>query len=166
MIDKLVIGQCVVHPRYGAGTVVRVRSGMSGESYECYFVIDIPSLDLTVHIPSDSVEGVQLRDLSSMGRLKGALAILSSEPSELPTDYRQRRAKMAESIEDGEPASLAEAIRDLRGLQDRKTLSTLEAALLTRTKRQLAGELALVMETDLPEAMHRVESALASGRPA
>jgi CarD family transcriptional regulator len=160
MTQQLEIGQKIVHRRYGAGTVVRVRKGRADEDFERYYVIDIPSRDLKVHLPVDSDQQMDLRRLASKTKMNRAFSLLSKEPSDLPKDYRERRALISEALKDGTVIALAEVIRDLVGLKNRKSLSTLESTWLTNAKRRLAGELALVTGVDLNQAMQRIEKAL------
>ena len=162
-MGELAVGQKVVHPRYGAGTVVQVRTGGADEDHKLYYVIHIPSKDLQVHLPVDAAGGVELRELVSVLKMDNALNILRSEPVLLPSDYRERRAWVVESMQDGAVGSLAQVIRDLHGLHGRKTLSVLESSVLLDAKRQLAGELALVVGIEFKDAMRRVESALSKG---
>lgn len=165
-MEELAVGQVVVHPRYGAGTVVGVREGRKDEDHEKYYVIEIPSRALQVHLPVESAGGADLRGLATLGKLTHALEILASAPSELPKDYRERHTALTEGMLDGAPASLARGIRDLSGLQGRKSLSEIEGALFANAKRQLAGELALVARIGLDEAMRQIEKALHQGHGA
>jgi RNA polymerase-interacting CarD/CdnL/TRCF family regulator len=160
MAKELVVGQNVVHRRYGAGTVVKVRKGREDEEHQSYYVIDIPSRELKVHLPADPSQKMNLRRLASQRKMVKAMKTLSAEPAELPRDYRERRSLISESLEEGSVTSLASVIRDLVGLKSRKSLSTLESTWLTNAKRRLAGELALVVDIDLTEAMQRLEQAL------
>ncbi len=160
MTQQLEIGQKIVHRRYGAGTVVRVRKGSADEEFAKYYVIDIPSRDLKVHLPVDSDQRMDLRKLASKAKMNRAFSLLSEQPSDLPKDYRERRAFISEALEDGTVVALAQVIRDLVGLKNRKSLSTLESTWLTNAKRRLAGELALVTGVDLNQAMQRIEKAL------
>jgi CarD family transcriptional regulator len=160
MTRQLTIGQKIVHRRYGAGTVVKVRKGGEGDEHDRYYVIDIPSRDLKVHLPVDSAKKVELRRLSSMRKMKRALRILTEEPSDLPSDYRERRALVTQLMTEGTVRSLAQIIRDLCGRKRTKNMSTLESTMLTNAKRQFAGELALVAAIDLDDAMQRIEEAL------
>jgi RNA polymerase-interacting CarD/CdnL/TRCF family regulator len=160
MTQQLTVGQKLVHRRYGAGIVVRVRKGREDEDHECYYVIDIPSRDLKLHLPVDGAQNMALRKLVSRRRMNRALRLLSEQPVELPRDYRERRALVTELMTDGTVNSLAQTIRDLYGLQNRKSMSTLESSMLTNAKRRLAGELALVADIELSQAMQRIEQAL------
>ena len=160
MSNELSVGQQIVHPRYGAGTVTSVRDGNSHEAPGRYYVISIPSMGLTVHLPAARVEEVQVRDLASMEKISGALGVLSSQGAPLPKDARERGDALVQSMANGAVASLATVIRDLHLLQSTKALSMRESSLLTQAKRQLAGELALVMGTEVPEALRRIENAL------
>jgi CarD family transcriptional regulator len=161
MAEELTVGQRIVHSRYGAGVVIDLRSGDDDEEHDSYYVIEIPSSALTVHLPVDAVEQVNLREISSKRRMNQALRILSQEPEQLPKDYRERRAMMQQSVSEGAIRSVANVVRDLTGLKRvKKNMSTMELALLTNAKRRLAGELALVSDIELPDAMQAIENAL------
>lgn len=157
---QLTIGQKIVHRRYGAGTVVGVREGNEGEDHERYYIVDIPSKDLKLHLPADWAEDAPLREVASTGKIKRALQMLTEAPIDLPSDYRKRRALVSELMTDGTVRSLARIIRDLCARQREKSMSTLEASMLTDAKRQLAGEVALSEGIDLTQAIQRIESAL------
>jgi RNA polymerase-interacting CarD/CdnL/TRCF family regulator len=160
MTQQLEVGQRIVHRRYGAGTVVRVRKGRKDEEFERYYVLDIPSRDLKVHLPVNSEQQMDLRKLASKAKIGRACSLLSEQPADLPKDYRERRALISEALEEGTVIALAQVIRDLVGLKNRKSLSTLESTWLTNAKRRLAGELALVTGVDLNQAVQRIERAL------
>ena len=164
MTQQLTVGQKIVHRRYGAGTVVRVRKGRQDEEFDNYYVIDIPSRDLKVHLPVNSDQKMDLRALATKAKMNRAMSILSQEPEDLPRDYRERRAFISEALKEGTVIALAQVIRDLVGLKSRKTMSTLEATWLTNAKRRLAGELALIAGLDLNQAAQSIEQALQQGQ--
>ena len=160
MRDELRVGQKIVHPRYGAGTVTSVRAGRAHEAPGRYYVIHIPSMALTVHLPADRLEEVQVRDLVNEEKIRLALGVLGSRGASLPKDARERCNALAESMADGAVASLATVIRDLHALESTKALSLRESSLLTQAKHQLAGEVALVTGTEVGESLRKIESAL------
>lgn len=160
MRAELSVGQKIVHPRYGAGTVTSVRGGGADGAPGRFYVIHIPSMALTVHLPADRLEEVQVRNLSSPDKIAGALSVLGSPGSALPKDARERCTALAETMADGAVASLASVIRDLHLLQSTKVLSTREASMMTQAKQQLAGELALATGTEMAEALRKIDSTL------
>jgi RNA polymerase-interacting CarD/CdnL/TRCF family regulator len=153
-----------LYGRKQAGTVVRVRKGRQDEEFDNYYVIDIPSRDLKVHLPVNSDQKMDLRALATKTKMNHAMSILSQEPEDLPRDYRERRAFISEALKEGTVIALAQVIRDLVGLKSRKTMSTLEATWLTNAKRRLAGELALITGLDLNQAAQSIEQALQQGQ--
>jgi len=160
MSDELKVGQQIVHPRYGAGTITSVRAGGDHEPPGRYYVIDIPSMGMKVHLPVERLEAVQARNLASADHIAGALSVLSSPGAALPKDARERCTALAEAMADGAVRSLATVIRDLNLLQRTKSLSMRESSMLTQAKHQLAGELALVTGTEVAEALRRIDSTL------
>ena len=160
MTNELSVGQKIVHPRYGAGTVTSVRDGSIREAPGRYYIIDIPSMGLKVHLPADRLEEAQVRNLASKEKISGALGILGSPGAGLPKDARQRGDALAQSMADGAVLSLATVIRDLHLLESTKVLSLRESSILTQAKHQLAGELALVTGIEVAEALRKIDGAL------
>lgn len=160
MMREFVTGDKVVHPAYGAGTIVQVRKGRKDEEHKKYYVIDIPGMELTIHLPVEAAQEVGLREPVSTSKMAYALDILGSTPAELPKDYRERHSLIVASMQSGEIISLAQVIRDLSALRTKKNLSVLESNLLGKAKRQLASELAVVTGLELSEALQRIEQAL------
>ncbi len=160
MRAELRVGQKIVHPRYGAGTVTGVRAAGAREAPGRYYVIHIPSMSLTVHLPADRLEEVQVRNIASADNIAGALSVLGSPGAALPKDARERGTALAETMADGAVTSLATVIRDLHLLQLTKTLSTRESGMLTQAKHQLAGELALATDTEVADALRKIDSTL------
>lgn len=160
VMTELSVGQKIVHPRYGAGMVTSVRAGGAHEAPGRYYVIHIPSMALTVHLPADRLEEVQVRALASAEKIVAAMHVLGSPGAALPKDARERCTALAETIADGAVASLAAVIRDLNLLQSTKVLSTREASMMTQAKHQLAGELALATDTEVAEALRKIDSTL------
>ena len=160
MRAELSVGQKIVHPRYGAGTVTSVRAAGAREAPGRYYVIHIPSMALTVHLPANRLDEVQVRDIASADKITGALTVLGSPGATLPKDARERCTALAEAMADGAVVSLATVVRDLHLLQSTKTLSLRESSMLTQAKHQLAGELALAMDTEVAEALRKIDGTL------
>ncbi len=163
MIERLSVGEKIVHRRYGAGIVVDVRDHKEDQIAEQYYVINIPSGSLTVHIPVRAVGEGYLRRVSSKKGMSQALSSLSDTPTELPRDYRERRGVLDELLREGTADALAQVIRDLSALHHRRIPSTAELSLLTDAKRRLAGELALVSDVEIANAMQQIETSLHVG---
>jgi CarD family transcriptional regulator len=163
MIHSLIVGQRVVHPHYGAGIVIEQCTDSEPEKHDGYYVIEIPSSALKVHLNLETAQHVHLRRVSSRRSMGQALGTLGGVPVELPRDYRERRAAIQDSLSKGEVSALARVIRDLHALQRRKSLSSAEVDLLASAKRRLAGELALVSKLELSQALQRVEATLSKG---
>jgi RNA polymerase-interacting CarD/CdnL/TRCF family regulator len=55
------IGDTVVHPHIGAGTIIDTRHQELMDGFEHYYVIEIPTRDSTVFIPMRKMDEVGVR---------------------------------------------------------------------------------------------------------
>jgi CarD family transcriptional regulator len=132
------IGDKVLHPRYGVGTIDAIeRREQDGECRE-YYVIPKPSLCSTIFVPVDSADELGLRPVSNPDTLKEALHILSGD-EECPKSDGLRNLTW------GDPLALAGAIR--RGVTEPKSRypKVSEQHQIKRAKKLLAEEVSVVL---------------------
>ena len=154
------IGDRIVYPRRGAGTVTDVTVMELVDGYSQYYVIELPGDKLTVHVPSEMVDELGVRPVVPKGRIEKVLDILSGQPTVLPDDYKERQAGVREQLATGQALPIAEAIRDLCGHERRKHLTKVDRDLLTEGREFLAGELALVMDQEVLDVHQLIDDAL------
>ncbi|MCE5313628.1 MAG: CarD family transcriptional regulator [Armatimonadota bacterium] len=132
------IGDTVLHPRYGVGTIDAIeRREQDGECRE-YYVIPKPSLCSTIFVPVDSADELGLRPVATADKLKQALQILSGD-GEGPQNDGLRNLTW------GDPLALAGAIR--RGVTEPKSRypKVSEQHQLKRAKKLLVEEMSVVL---------------------
>ncbi|MCD6302499.1 MAG: hypothetical protein J7M15_03115 [Anaerolineae bacterium] len=156
------VGSKVVHPCYGAGTVVHVQEKSIGNNTRRYYVIDAVCKSMQVMVPVKRAADVGLREV---GRQQHLIAVLKScavppGDSEIESDLRVRQASMRDQLKSGSFHSVAEVVRKLFFLSEKRPLGTVDRQLFDRGKDFLASELALATDRDLDEAMRLVEEAL------
>ncbi|MEN6358359.1 MAG: CarD family transcriptional regulator [Armatimonadota bacterium] len=132
------IGDTVLHPRYGVGTIDAIeRREQDGECRE-YYVIPKPSICSTIFVPVDSADELGLRPVSTPDKLEEALHILSGD-EDVPKSDGLRNLTW------GDPLALAGAIR--RGVTEPKSRypKVSEQHQLKRAKKLLAEEVSVVL---------------------
>jgi CarD family transcriptional regulator len=132
------IGDTVLHPRYGVGTIDAIeRREQDGECRE-YYVIPKPSICSTIFVPVDAADELGLRPVATPDMLKQALQILSGD-GEGPQNEGLRNLTW------GDPLALAGAIR--RGVMEPKSRypKVSEQHQLKRAKKLLAEEMCVVL---------------------
>ena len=163
------VGDKVVYPHHGAGTVVKKeKREVLGEQRE-YLTIQILHNDMTVQVPSENCDKVGLRRVIVGDKeIAPVLKALTGVSTEMPKNWNRRFKHNRDKMKTGDILELAEVVRNL-ALRDReKGLSTGEKQMFVKAKKILASELMYAMETDEDGAHAWLEEVLAKngGKPA
>jgi CarD family transcriptional regulator len=126
-----------------------------------YYVIDMLSEGGTLMTPVEGAKEVGLRPAIGVRTVKRLLTLLSQPPSTLSEDFRERQTEVEERLKESDVFVTAEVVRDLTWHGDTHGLTKRDAQLLQRAEQLLGGELALVREIDVKEAIEQVQAVLA-----
>ena len=154
-------GDFVVYPNHGAGCVAGIEEKQILGENRRYYVIYIPEAGLTLNIPADGES--DLRACSDEENISAAIAALSAEVSEMPSNWNHRLKHNREKIRNGEIVQVSEVVRNLNAYGSGHGLSTGERNMLLKARRILASEIALVKKIDIEEAELLVGAALRDG---
>jgi CarD family transcriptional regulator len=159
------IGDKVVYPHHGAGTVVKKeKREVLGQARE-YLTIKILHNDMTVQVPSENAEKVGLRRVIGEKEIGGVLTALTGVSTEMPKNWNRRFKHNRDKMKTGDILELAEVVRNL-ALRDReKGLSTGEKQMFVKAKKILASELMYAKDMDEDECAEWLEEILASDTP-
>jgi CarD family transcriptional regulator len=139
------VGEKVVYPHHGAGTVVKKeKREVLGEKRE-YLTIKILHNDMTVNVPSANAEKVGLR------------RVIDEEMVKKVTKALNNRDKM----KTGDIFELAEVVRNLSLRDHEKGLSTGEKQMFVKAKKILASELMYAKNLDEEQAAEWLDGVLA-----
>lgn len=147
------VGDRVVHPIYGAGTIIAIEKRQSAEDLTSYYVIPTETPAANLLIPIDRATDIGLREVINQETAEEVVQILEDQPAE--DAGKLDLAKAGKAIEWTDPVALARLVRDgsVRAKVGRLPMS--EKKVLKRAQRLLVGELTLVtgMSRDTIEAM-------------
>ena len=142
------VGDSVVYPHHGAGTVVKKESkDILGEIRD-YLTIKILHNDMTVMVPCENAGKAGLRRIIDEEAVKKVLTVLRDELSEMPKNWNRRFKHNRDKIKTGDIYELAEVVRNLALREHEKGLSTGEKQMFTRAKKILASELMYALDKD------------------
>jgi CarD family transcriptional regulator len=142
------IGDSVVYPHHGAGTVVKKESkDILGETRD-YLTIKILHNDMTVMVPCENAGKAGLRRIIDEEAVKKVLTVLQDDLSEMPKNWNRRFKHNRDKIKTGDIYELAEVVRNLALREHEKGLSTGEKQMFTRAKKILASELMYALDKD------------------
>lgn len=154
------IGDRLVHPVYGVGTLVSIeKQGNDGMTME-YYVIELDRDKGRLATPVEKAEELGLRKPISKGDRRELSKVFAGRPRRLAEDPRKRRKDISDRLRDGSFVDIGRVVRDLAWLRGAKQANAGDRRLLTRAKDLLAEELAASDGIEVDEAMQRVESVL------
>jgi CarD family transcriptional regulator len=164
------IGDKVVYPHHGAGTVVKKeKRDVLGEKRE-YLTIKILHNDMTVNVPSENAEKVGLRKVIGEDMVKVVVKALTGGGTQMPKNWNRRFKHNRDKMKTGDILELAEVVRNLSLRDSEKGLSTGEKQMFVKAKKILASELMYAKDMDEEEAAEWLDGVLVgastNGKPA
>jgi CarD family transcriptional regulator len=159
------IGDNVVHPLHGPGKVIGLERKELLDGRKRYYVIEIPTKDLTVFVPLRTIDEVGVRPAMSRAKLSSMIDRLEAKPNTLPDGYKERQELVWEKLRTGRVMQVAEVVRDLTWHERRLHLTKKDESLLSRGRSWLAAEMALVAGSEISDMEDMIDRALAPPPP-
>ncbi len=155
------VGDKVVYPHHGAGTVVKKeKREILGQTRE-YLTIKILHNDMTVNVPVENAEQVGLRTVIDEDLVNTVVKALTAGESEMPKNWNRRFKHNRDKMKTGDIFELAEVVKNLNLRDHEKGLSTGEKQMFVKAKKILASELMYAKAVDEEEAAEWLEGVLA-----
>ena len=155
------VGDKVVYPHHGAGTVVKKeKREILGQTRE-YLTIQILHNDMTVNVPVENAEQVGLRTVIDEDLVNTVVKALTAGESEMPKNWNRRFKHNRDKMKTGDIFELAEVVKNLNLRDHEKGLSTGEKQMFVKAKKILASELMYAKAVDEEEAAEWLEGVLA-----
>jgi CarD family transcriptional regulator len=155
------IGDRVVYPMHGAGTIEGVEEKeILGKTHR-YYVLRLPIGDMKVMIPVDNTKEIGLRDVIGSDEVDKVMGVLKQECTAMSTNWNRRYRSNLEKIKSGDIYEVADVVRNLAAREREKGLSTGERKMLDSAKEILISELILAKDWDREKTMSVLDAALA-----
>ena len=155
------VGDKVVYPHHGAGTVVKKESReVLGEKRE-YLTIQILHNDMTVNVPCENAEKVGLRKVIDEKTVEKVLQSLTGDGTTMPKNWNRRFKHNRDKMKTGDIFELAEVVRNLSLRDHEKGLSTGEQQMFVKAKKILVSELMYAKGMDEEETAVWLDDVLA-----
>ena len=155
------VGDKVVYPHHGAGTVVKKeKREVLGQTRE-YLTIQILHNDMTVNVPVENAEQVGLRTVIDEDLVNTVVKALTGGSTEMPKNWNRRFKHNRDKMTTGDIFELAEVVKNLSLRDHEKGLSTGEKQMFVKAKKILASELMYAKAVDEEEAAEWLEGVLA-----
>jgi CarD family transcriptional regulator len=159
------VGEKVVYPHHGAGTVVKKeKREVLGQTRE-YLVIKILHNDMTVQVPVENADAVGLRTVIDEQMVNKVVKALTGGGTVMPKNWNRRFKHNRDKMKTGDIMELAEVVRNLALRDHEKGLSTGEKQMYVKAKKILASELMYAKGMDEEECAEWLDGILAGDAP-
>lgn len=155
------IGEKVVYPNQGIGTIENISSRSFGAYLERYYLLRLMYTSMTVMVPFSHVEEIGIRKITKNGELARVLSYLSGSDCQRCPDWKNRFKENSEKMRVGGLLQVAEVMKSLLVLQREKPLSFREKKMLDRARHMLVTELSISRGMAQAEAADLIQRALA-----
>ena len=141
------IGQTIVHPLHGAGTVGDILRKTENGVRKTYFVLHFGDGNMSVTLPEDKCDEVGLRPIICRKEAERIFkAIPGLEAPDGDGNWNRRYRENMQSIKSGDPLKVAGVIKSLMHRDGRRGLSTGERRMLHYAKDILISEMTVSMD--------------------
>jgi CarD family transcriptional regulator len=154
------IGDKVVYPNQGVGTIENISSRSFGAQFEKFYLLRLVYSSMTVMVPFSNVDTIGLRKVTRNAEITRVLAFLSSGSCHFHADWKSRFKENSEKMLTGSLLSVAEVLKGLLLLQIEKPLSFREKKMLDRARHMLVTELTMARRIPETEAVTVLQKAL------
>lgn len=151
------IGDYAVCPGHGVGQILDIEDRELGSVSKKFYIIKILANGMTVMVPTDSETGV--RPLVNDSEIEQVYKILEDHDIKVDSStWNRRYREFSNKIKTGSVVEIAEVLRQLFLLKNKKALSFGEKKMLDQCRELLAQEFSLTNNTDKTSVNERINS--------
>ena len=150
------IGEKVVYPNHGVGTIENISSRAFGTRFERFYLLRLNVNNMTVMVPCSHADGVGLRKVTKTSEIAKVLCFLAGGKCASNRDWKDRFKENSEKMQHGSLLEVAEVLKALLILQLLKPLSFREKKMLDRARQMLITEVCtarMMRESDSSELL-------------
>lgn len=159
----LTSGNKVVYPSQGPCLIGPViKKVIDGRPVSFYQLALLDDSGGELLVPIDKVQVIGIRPLLNRSDIPKLLDLLK-EPAEEGKDWRQRADDNFKLLTSGSTFDLAQLVKSLTKLSEKRGLSFRESQMLERARKLLIGEISEVMGETKSAAEEHINNALTAG---
>src|SRR5882762_8206302 len=137
------IGDKVVYPNQGVGTVENISTRSFGTAFEKFYLLRFGCNSMTVLVPFSNVANIGLRRITKDREISRILSYLSNGWCTNIPDWKVRFKENTERMQSGDLLRAAEVFKGLLQLHVDKPLSFREKKMLDRARHMLVSEISI-----------------------
>ncbi len=154
----------VVYPGHGVAQIDRVVEKNVGGRSAKFFELRLLNKDMTVLVPTQNLESIGIRRLSSQDHVKHMFKLLTEPPEakdlapDMLSNWNKRNKDYQCRLRTGDLYEISKIYRDLKCISRNKELSFGERTLLGQTEHLLAEEISFVTDLREDKAVEQLRS--------
>lgn len=153
-------GDLVVYPTHGVGKILGIETQEIAGHTLNVFVVHFDKDRMTLRVPLAKAKASGLRRLSTRKEMDAALTKLKGRSRAKRTMWSRRAQEYEQKINSGDPASIAEVVRDLYRNVGQPEQSYSERQIYQAALDRLVREFAAVEKIDEATATRKLEELL------
>ncbi len=151
------IGDYAVCPGHGVGQICDIEEREMGDQTKTFFIIKILANGMTVMVPTDSETGIRV--LVGEPDVNQVYTILEDHDIKVDNStWNRRYREYSAKIKTGSVIEIAEVLRQLFLLKEKKSLSFGEKKMLDQCRELLAQEFSLTNQIDKNSINEKINS--------
>ena len=154
------IGQKVVYPNHGVSVVEKIAPTKIDGTEQTFYHLRLLSNNSKVMVPKGNLDLVGLRPLCPPKEIRSLLGILENGNIDTYKDWKGRYKQNLDKMKTGRLTDVAEVLKNLRLVSQKKSLSFREKKMYERAKYFIVSEVAHVKNIGEHDADRLVERAL------
>ena len=153
------VGNKLYYPVHGVAELTSTESRNIGGMDCAIYVLTIVETGLKIMVPTTNAESVGIRALVSDEEINDVYEILQSKDGGTDTQtWNRRHREYMDKIKTGSAFEIAEVLRDLCLLRDKKTLSFGERRMLETARNLLVKEISCAQDKTQNAVEEEIES--------
>ena len=137
------IGDKVVYPNQGVGTIENISTRSFGSAFEKFYLLRFGCNSMTVLVPFSNVANIGLRRVTKDREISRILSFLSGSWCAVNPDWKIRFKENTEKMQSGDLLKVAEVFKVLLQIHIDKPLSFREKKMLDRARHMLVSEISI-----------------------
>jgi CarD family transcriptional regulator len=155
------IGDKVVYPNQGVGTIENISTRSFGSAFEKFYLLRFGCNSMTVLVPFSNAANIGLRRVTRDREISRILSYLSNGSCPVNSDWKVRYKENSEKMQSGDLLMAAEVLKSLLQVHVDKPLSFREKKMMDRARHMLVSEISIARNVPEITATLLMQRALA-----
>jgi CarD family transcriptional regulator len=155
------IGDKVVYPNQGVGTIENISARSFGSAFEKFYLLRFGCNSMTVVVPFSNAANIGLRRITKDREIARIFSFLSNGWVAVHSDWKVRFKEHARKMQSGDLLKAAEVFKGLLQLHVDKPLSFHEKRMLDRARHMLVSEISIARHVPEIHALSMLQRSLA-----